>query len=371
MRRERPVLLVGAGVIAAGAHRRAAPPRREGVDPVAATLLGLGALPHDHPLFLGMVGMHAARCTNLVLEECDLLVALGIRFDDRATGKAAEFCPRAKILHVDIDPSELGKIKQPMLGHRGRRRRGAARARAARRGDSRVAQWMRRVDDAARRASARDARRRRSAATRTASSATPRRLLPDDAIVTTDVGQHQMWVAQAFPFTRPRQWLTSGGLGTMGFGLPAAIGAALARARAHGRLLHRRRQPAHEPAGARHRRRGGRERQDRPAQQRAPRARAPAAAALLRRPLPRVALPRRARLRRHRARLRRRAVDLGQAENPAAAIAEALRQPGPCLVNVPIAGDENVYPMVPPGGANRDMITGERCDYEQTGANNS
>src|SRR5207244_4218330 len=84
--------------------------------PIVATLLGLGVLPAAHPLFLGMVGMHAARCTNLLLEECDLLVALGVRFDDRATGKAEAFCPRAKILHVDIDASELGKIKQPFLG---------------------------------------------------------------------------------------------------------------------------------------------------------------------------------------------------------------------------------------------------------------
>src|SRR5262249_59531957 len=79
-------------------------------------LLGLGAMPHDHPLFLAMVGMHAARCTTLILEECDLLVGLGIRFDDRATGKVSEFCPHAKVVHIDIDPSELGKIKQPTVG---------------------------------------------------------------------------------------------------------------------------------------------------------------------------------------------------------------------------------------------------------------
>src|SRR5262249_36049468 len=113
---ERPVLLVGAGIIASGAApalRRLA--ERANV-PVAATLLGLGVLPAEHPLFLGMVGMHAAPFTNLVLEECDLLIGLGIRFDDRATGKASEFCPRARILHSDSDPSELGKIKQPTLG---------------------------------------------------------------------------------------------------------------------------------------------------------------------------------------------------------------------------------------------------------------
>src|SRR5262249_56134922 len=109
----RPILLVGAGVIASGATddlRRLAD--RAGI-PVASTLLGLGAMPADHPLAIGMVGMHAARYTNLLLEECDLLVALGIRFDDRATGKAAEFCPRAKIVHVDIAATDLANIKRP------------------------------------------------------------------------------------------------------------------------------------------------------------------------------------------------------------------------------------------------------------------
>src|SRR4029079_16344818 len=84
--------------------------------PVASTLLGLGALPVDHPLGLGMVGMHGAPYVNLLLEECDLLLAIGMRFDDRATGKASEFCPRARIVHVDIDASELGKIKNPWIG---------------------------------------------------------------------------------------------------------------------------------------------------------------------------------------------------------------------------------------------------------------
>ncbi len=196
-------------------------------------------------------------------------------------------------------------------------------------------------------------------------------LLPDDSIVTTDVGQHQMWVAQAYPFKRPRQWLTSGGLGTMGFGLPAAIGAALAcpgRTVAcfsgDGSLL----MNLHELATAaeegvevkiillnnshlgmvRQQQQlfyGGRYH-----------------GSHLKSPTDFVAIARGFGVS---------AVDIGQAENPAAAIAEALRHPGPCLINVPIAGDENVYPMVPPGGANRDMITGERCDNEQSSANNS
>src|SRR6266404_791487 len=109
-------ILIGAGVIAAGASNNLRNLMEKATLPAAVTLLGLGTLPHDHPLYLGMVGMHAARFTNMLLDECDLLIGLGVRFDDRATGKAAEFCPHAKILHIDIDPSELGKIKQPSLG---------------------------------------------------------------------------------------------------------------------------------------------------------------------------------------------------------------------------------------------------------------
>src|SRR6185369_1295245 len=113
---ERPVFLVGAGVVASGASPWLRALAERGSIPVAATLHGLGAMPHDHPLFLGMVGMHAARATNLLLEECDLLIPLGMRFDDRATGRAADFCPKARIVHVDIDASELGKIKHPTVG---------------------------------------------------------------------------------------------------------------------------------------------------------------------------------------------------------------------------------------------------------------
>ena len=189
-------------------------------------MLGLGALPHDHPLYLGMVGMHAARFTNMLLDECDLLVGLGVRFDDRATGKAAEFCPHAKILHIDIDPSELGKIKQPSLGLVADVGDALAALAPLVARDTRC-RWMRRVNAVRARyplaMPGADDPLRPYGIIRAAAA-----LLPEDAIVTTDVGQHQMWAAQAYPFTRPRQWLTSGGLGTMGFGLPAAIGAAIA-----------------------------------------------------------------------------------------------------------------------------------------------
>jgi acetolactate synthase-1/2/3 large subunit len=366
---QKPLLLIGAGIIAAGASNDLRQLMEKASVPAATTLLGLGALPHDHPLYLGMVGMHAARFTNMLLDECDLLVGLGVRFDDRATGKAAEFCPHAKILHIDIDPSELGKIKQPSLGL------------VADVGDALAAltpmialnarcRWIRRIESVRARyplvMPGVDDPLRPYGIIRTAAS-----LLPNDAIITTDVGQHQMWVAQAYPFKQPRQWLTSGGLGTMGFGLPAAIGAAIACPgrtvvcfsgdgsllmnvqelataaeesvevkiillnNAHLGLVRQQQQLFY----------GGRYH-----------------ASHLKSATDFVAIARGFGIR---------AVDIGQTENPAAALADALCQPGPCLINVPIAADENVYPMVPPGGANRDMITEESPDNEQSesGAN--
>ena len=352
---ERPLLLIGAGIIASRATNELRALMEKSSFPAAATLLGLGALPHDHPLFLGMIGMHAARFTNLLLDECDLLVGLGVRFDDRATGKAAEFCRRAKILHIDIDPGELGKIKQPALGL-------VADVGAALRGMMPMiarrlrCRWMRRVravraDNPLVMPGAHDPLRPYGII-RTAAAC-----LPEDTIVATDVGQHQMWAAQAYPFKKPRQWLTSGGLGTMGFGLPAAIGAALAhpgRAVAcftgDGSLLMNIQELATAAEenvevkiillnnaqlgmvrqqqqlfyGARYHASGFKDRTNF------------------------VAVARGFGIR---------AVDLGGADDPAEILADALRHPGPCLINVPIAGDENVYPMVPPGRANREMIT--------------
>jgi len=223
---QRPMLLVGAGVIAAETSGDLLRLMEKASIPAAATLLGLGAIPNEHPLFVGMVGMHAARYTNFLLEGCDLLIGIGVRFDDRATGKAAEFCPRAKILHVDIDPSELGKIKNPSLGITGDagefiRAIEPLIARNPRR------EWIRHLEMLRARCPLMmpgiSDPLRPYGIIRYAAEA-----LPCDAIVATDVGQHQMWVAQAYPFSSPRQFLTSGGLGTMGFGLPAAIGAALA-----------------------------------------------------------------------------------------------------------------------------------------------
>ena len=352
----RPLCLVGAGVIMAGASDHVRLLAEKMAMPVAATLLGLGALPHDHPLFLGMIGMHAARATNLLLEECDLLLALGMRFDDRATGKAAEFCPRARIVHVDIDASELGKIKHPTLGIEADVA-ALLRTLAPQISTQTRLEWMAHV---------------------TALRAAYPLAMPgaDDpcepygiirsvaalaeagAVITSDVGQHQMWAAQAFPFTWPRQWLTSGGLGTMGFGLPAAIGAALALPEravicfsGDGSLLMNLQElatAAEENVNVKvillNNAHLGLVRQQQQlfygGRYHASRFHAEPDFAAIARGFGLAAY------------------DLGTTAEPGAALADAMRTPGPCVVNVPIAHEENVYPMVPPGAANRDMIEG-------------
>jgi acetolactate synthase-1/2/3 large subunit len=220
-RSQRPVLLLGGGVIQAGACELARRCAEKASIPCAMTLMGLGALPQDHPLSLGMLGMHGSRATNMVLDECDLLVCIGGRFDDRATGAAGQFCPGAKIIHVDVDPSEFGKIKRPDLAVQADASRFLSGLLPLLR-HAEAKPWLARVRSLQRKL-IEPPQTLGQEIVRCAAEATA-----GEAIVATDVGQHQMWAAQAFPFERARQWLTSGGLGTMGFGIPAAIGAALA-----------------------------------------------------------------------------------------------------------------------------------------------
>ena len=222
----RPMLYLGGGVVHSGASAEAVAFAEKLSLPTVMTLMALGTMPVDHPLSLGMLGMHGARCTNFLLDECDLLIAIGARFDDRATGKVAAFCPQAKIIHIDIDPSELDKIKTAHVGMQGDVKAVLELLEPQTKSILRQ-QWLTRV-----------AELKTAHPLRMPGIADPRTpygliravadCLDDEATITTDVGQHQMWVAQAYPLRRPRQWLTSGGLGTMGFGLPAAIGAALA-----------------------------------------------------------------------------------------------------------------------------------------------
>lgn len=222
---KRPILYIGGGVIASSACDAVTKLAEKASIPTTTTLMGLGAIPAEHPLWIGMLGMHGARYTNLAMHACDLLIALGVRFDDRATGNAKQFCPNAKIVHVDIDRSELDKIKQAHVAITGDVKQVLADLLPAINSNTRTG-WTQAVADLKEKHPMRfpgeDDLLRPYGIIKAAA-----KLAPQDTIVATDVGQHQMWTAQAYPFNAPRLWLTSGGLGTMGFGLPAAIGAAL------------------------------------------------------------------------------------------------------------------------------------------------
>lgn len=219
-RAERPLLYMGGGMQATGA----APALRSLLErtaiPAIGTLLSLGALPTDHPLWMGMLGMHGEPTANLALDRCDVLLVAGARFDDRATGTLAQFAPQAQVIHIDCDLGELNRLRKAYLalpGDLGKTLDALAELLPERN----YAEWyaelaVLKAENPMPEQYAHDVLRA------IAETAEP------DCYIATDVGQHQMWTAQAWPFARTRQWLTSGGLGTMGFGLPTAIGSALA-----------------------------------------------------------------------------------------------------------------------------------------------
>jgi acetolactate synthase-1/2/3 large subunit len=195
--------------------------------------MGLGALPSEHPNFISMPGMHGSYAANMALTECDLLIALGVRFDDRVTGRLAAFAPHAKVIHVDIDPAEIGKNRAPDVPIVGDVKRVLAKL-------NKVLSEMGPLDEVLAAAWWRQVRQWMEehplVAEVSDSEIKPQHLMREidrlsggHAIVTTDVGQHQMWAAQLIRFNEPRLWITSGGLGSMGFGLPAAVGAQFAR----------------------------------------------------------------------------------------------------------------------------------------------
>ena len=223
----RPVIYAGGGVLAAAAELTDL--AIAGRLPVTCTLNGLGAFPAPHEQWLGMLGMHGTRTANYAMDEADLIVAAGARFDDRITGKLSEFAPRAKFVHIDIDPAEISKnvpAHIPIVGDAANilpRLTAEYRALApdpARLEDwwSRIAAWRERHP--LRYADSEDSEIKPQFMVQALCEATG-----GDAIVVTDVGQHQMWAAQYYDFPAPRRWISSGGLGTMGFGLPAAMGA--------------------------------------------------------------------------------------------------------------------------------------------------
>ncbi len=234
---ERPFVYAGGGIIAANANREL----REFVEasdaPAVCTLMGLGALPADHPNFISLPGMHGSYAANMGMSHADLIIALGVRFDDRVTGRLSAFAPHAKIIHVDIDPAEIGKNRHadlPVVGD-------VKRVLPKLTGElNELAAGMKNKNAAARQnwwKQIRDWKEEHPLCAETSDKEIkPQHLMAEidslsggRAIVASDVGQHQMWAAQLIRFNEPRLWINSGGLGSMGFGLPAAIGAQFAR----------------------------------------------------------------------------------------------------------------------------------------------
>jgi len=225
----RPVIYAGGGVVAANAGAELTELATSDRFPVTCTVMGLGAFPGTHDQWLGMLGMHGTRAANYTMDEADLICAIGARFDDRVTGKLSEFAPRAKFIHIDVDPAEISKnvpAHIPIVGDaKNILPRLTAEYRALEADPTRLEEWWSRIrvwqerhplryDDS------------------TDSEIKPQFMIQSiyaatggDAIITSDVGQHQMWTAQYYHFPQPRRWINSGGLGTMGFGLPAAMGA--------------------------------------------------------------------------------------------------------------------------------------------------
>lgn len=351
---KRPVLMIGGGAVHSHCHRELLQLVESQQLPVVCSFMGLGVVPADHPLNLGMLGMHGARGTNLLLEECDLLIGAGVRFDDRATGKVSGFCPQAKIIHIDIDASEIDKIKTTDLAICADV--GATIRQLLQRGlTAQRSEWLARMREI-KTAFPLIVENDRDLFNPYGLLRAVADTLDDAATVVTDVGQHQMWTAQAFPFQRPRQWISSGGLGTMGFGLPAAIGVALAQPQrpvvcisgdgsiymniqeldtlAEHQLnvkiivmnnqnlgLVRQQQQLFYNG------RFNALKNNRPSRFAA------------------IAMA-----------MGIRAYDLSQSHNPTAQLKEALLQPGPVMIDVCIDEDTKVFPMVPPGAANKDMI---------------
>ncbi|MEM2320625.1 MAG: biosynthetic-type acetolactate synthase large subunit [Candidatus Bathyarchaeia archaeon] len=228
---ERPVIVAGGGVIASNSCKELVALAELLLAPVATTLMGKGAIPENHPLSVGMLGMHGTVAANHLVQDADVLLAVGMRFSDRTTGNFKTFCPNGKIIHIDIDASEIGKNVRPhipivadakralqaiyqRLLERARRKEKSA--------------WLERMQELKRMQEEVAESKKGDGIKPPALMAEIRRILPNGAIITTEVGQNQMWAALYLKVYKPRTFISSGGLGTMGFGFPAAIGAKVA-----------------------------------------------------------------------------------------------------------------------------------------------
>jgi len=226
---QRPVIYAGGGVVNAEASDELVEFVTSDRFPITCTLMGLGAFPAPHPQWLGMLGMHGTRTANYAMDEADLICAVGARFDDRITGKLSEFAPRAKFIHIDVDPAEISKNVPAHIPIVGDAKHVLAKLvveyRAIGADPARLDAWWSRIEGW------------RTKHPLGYEDSTDNEIKPQfliqaifeatggQAIITSDVGQHQMWTAQYYDFPAPRRWINSGGLGTMGFGLPAAMGA--------------------------------------------------------------------------------------------------------------------------------------------------
>ena len=220
---ERPIIIAGRGVNISRAFDELRQLAEKAQIPVVTTLLGIGCFPQDHALSYGMLGMHGMAYANLAINDSDVLIALGMRFDDRVTGKISAFAPHARIIHIDIDPAEIGKnvrVDVPIVGDVKTVLQALNKLIAS----TRHLEWIRQLDDWR--------RERPSTEIRECDELLPQYVIRKiyevtrgEAIIVTGVGQHQMWAAQHYCYTKPNTLISSGGLGAMGFGLPAALGA--------------------------------------------------------------------------------------------------------------------------------------------------
>lgn len=352
---KKPIIYAGGGIINSNASSNLYDLAKKNNIPVALSLMGLGAFPCDDDLCLGMLGMHGAPFTNYLLNEADLILALGVRFDDRATGNVEKFCPNASIIHIDIDPSEINKVKTSSLSM------------VANVNDF-LEDILPHIED-----KPRDTWNQRVKCYKEKyplptynNELHPSNIIPyvgnkvpEDAIITSDVGQHQMWVAQRYPFKKAKSYLSSSGLGTMGFGLPVAIGAALSNKdktiicfSGDGSILMNIQELAtladynlnvkiiilnnHHLGLVRQ-------------QQQLFYSEHYIASHFISNPNFKIIAEG----------FGIQSCDLGCEENPLEKLEELLSINGPCLINVPIEETENVLPMVPPGKANIEMIGGE------------
>ena len=229
-----PIIYVGGGVITAGATAELKKLATDNKIFVTHTLMGKGAFPETHRLSLGMLGMHGTRCANYAICETDLIIAVGARFDDRITGKLSEFAPKATVIHIDIDPGGDKQERARPYPHRGRREAGAEGT-----GRGHQVRWRAEVHAPDRRewnALVEEWKKKYPLTYDQGSGLKPQYVVEKiyevtggDAIICTEVGQNQMWAAQYYRMEKPRRFITSGGLGTMGFGFPASIGAQFGR----------------------------------------------------------------------------------------------------------------------------------------------